>query len=88
MGWGKESSIPLALMSPAHVQCHYGSLPFPREASHHRWVQQDAVSRRWLPSVSSLLIQTQHTFPDSARACPGTPLGQARRVWGSGVHEP
>lgn len=35
------------------------------------------MSRRRLPSVSSLLIQTQHTFPDSARACSRTPLGQA-----------
>lgn len=52
-------------------------LPFPQEASRHGWVQPDAVSRRWLPSVSSLLIQPQLAFPDSARACSGTPLGQA-----------
>lgn len=43
----------------------------------HGWVQLDAVSRRRLPSVSSLLIQTQGAFPESARARPGTPLGRA-----------
>lgn len=78
MGWGKDSSIRPALMSPARMLCHCGLLPFPQEASRHGWVQPDAVSRRWLPSCSSLLIQTQGAFPDSARACSGTPLGQAR----------
>lgn len=48
-------------------------------------MQPDAVSRRQLPSVSSLLIQTQGAFPDSARVCSGTPLGRACMREGRGA---
>lgn len=61
--------------SPCAVLC--GLLPFPQAASRHGWVQLDAVSRRCCRAAPEFLIQTQRAFPDSARACSGTPLGQA-----------